>query len=408
MPTRAKLLRRRILSNIRFQYRVWRMAVDWTVALYIVTPALFFAGYQYALWWRDRPFWLDFIPYTAMTGLFYLFALAGTIRYYIEEADQLFLYQRKSWFGYLMAGGLAYSLAMHAVKLVFAAAAVAPLAIKGYGISAAQYAGFVGTVCLFKFHLLLIKQVLDMKIAGWRVVLLRIVLIPAGGILLGALALLSQKGLAVSLLMWALLAAPLFLAIPSRLRLKGTFHHDIRREQTEKMKVAAVLLGDFIQKKPKLLRKKPLLFSRSNRLFVKRTQENVLAESVVKAAFRSPAKFKLYLNAVLVYAGVIVVIPGGPLRLLFWVLSAPILAYMAKIFAKEVSSESFIKLFHWKDGVRYGAFFKATAGIMLPGFLLLTLMTGCLELPWWQGFLLLPAGIALGIFSSKVASLWGV
>lgn len=46
MITPAKLFKKRIVSDWKFQYKVWRMAIDWTVALYIVIPAIILGIYQ--------------------------------------------------------------------------------------------------------------------------------------------------------------------------------------------------------------------------------------------------------------------------------------------------------------------------------------------------------------------------
>ncbi len=49
--TPRDLFKRRLLEEWRFQYRVWRTVLDWTVILYLGIPALVFLWIQYRSGW---------------------------------------------------------------------------------------------------------------------------------------------------------------------------------------------------------------------------------------------------------------------------------------------------------------------------------------------------------------------
>lgn len=401
---------RRIRSDVRFQYRAWRMAIDWTVALYIVAPALLIAGYHYLSWWREPPIWLDNIPYSIIQAYLFIIAVNGTVRYYIEEADQLFLVQRQGWFRRVMGTGAAYSLMVHVLWVALSGLLLYPLLHNGYGVGAAEAASLFMLTYLFKVHLMLGKQWLSMRFSGWRGFAVRLVLLPVFGALFGVILAAASYSALTAAGTALVLAATLLWLVPARLRMKGAFYHDIRRERQEKMKVAAMLLsqaGIKAPKKSKAPRKGPLLFPRSGRLFRTRSQENVLAESVIKAVFRSGSKLQFYGYALLAYTTAIAVCPQGAYRYAVGLAVAALLAWMGKSFAKEALAEAYVSLFPWKDGVRYEALWKAGAGIALPGCLWLALLTGLLNAGPLAGFLMLPAGAVICYASSRILGISG-
>ncbi|MDT2246820.1 hypothetical protein P7H16_07455 [Paenibacillus larvae] len=63
MITVQQLVRRRIISNLLYQYKALRSAVDWTVALYLVIPAIAMAMYEYIRMWLFPPEWFYVLPY---------------------------------------------------------------------------------------------------------------------------------------------------------------------------------------------------------------------------------------------------------------------------------------------------------------------------------------------------------
>jgi ABC-2 type transport system permease protein len=401
----------RIKNNAGFQYRAWKMAVDWVVALYIVVPALIVLGYQYIHWWKEMPVWLEGVPYTVFRVYLFVAAISGTIRYYVDEADQLFLIQRQTWFRRLKATGAAFSLTANAVVLALIAMLLYPLLHNGYGVSGLETAFLFLATYLVKIYLMLGKQQLEMLVSGWRSVAVRLVLTPVLGAGFGVMTAYVTKGILPAVIIILCLAAPLLWLVPARIRARGTFYRDAQREREEKMKLAGMLMsaaGYRAPRKSKAKKKRPFLFPASRKLFKDRSQENILAESLIKGILRSSSKLKLCGFALLAYTTAVVVCPNGTIRLIVLLAVSALFAWMAKAFAKEAATEGYVLLFPWKDTVRMGAFWKAGAGLTMPACAWFGFVYGIMGQDIIMAALMLPMGAAMGWMASRMFGMNGL
>ncbi|AVF28278.1 ABC transporter-like protein [Paenibacillus larvae subsp. larvae] len=132
MITVQQLVRRRIISNLLYQYKALRSAVDWTVALYLVIPVIAMAMYEYIRMWLFPPEWFYVLPYPVLLLVFCLFSLTGSQRLYIEEGDALFIRQRDNWFIPMMKKGLLYSLGVQALQSFAFIGIIMPLLVNAY------------------------------------------------------------------------------------------------------------------------------------------------------------------------------------------------------------------------------------------------------------------------------------
>lgn len=62
MTSVKELFFHRLRKEWRYQYEVWKTAVDWVVWLYILIPALSVLGYQYYLVWDGIAEWVTLFP----------------------------------------------------------------------------------------------------------------------------------------------------------------------------------------------------------------------------------------------------------------------------------------------------------------------------------------------------------
>lgn len=117
--TPSKLFVKRLLAELKFRFNIWKIVVDWTVALYIVIPLLFVGGRQYLLLWKNPPAFLNLLPVELLFLLCYLLAWSGSMRVFLREGDQLFLISQERWVKSIIAYGLSYSFGLGLLQTMF-------------------------------------------------------------------------------------------------------------------------------------------------------------------------------------------------------------------------------------------------------------------------------------------------
>ena len=139
---------RRMTDDWKFQYQVFRMAVDWTIALYIVAPLILIGAYHYYTWWQITPDWLLNIPFGWALIPLFLYAWTGSLRLFFLEADLLFFIHDRRWSQGLIRRGTAYSLLLHLFWTLVAFFLVAPF----FSYSLFAFSLFIWTsvfICLY-------------------------------------------------------------------------------------------------------------------------------------------------------------------------------------------------------------------------------------------------------------------
>ncbi|PYI50716.1 ABC transporter permease [Paenibacillus flagellatus] len=400
-----RLFVRRLRSEWRFQYRVWKMAVDWTVALYIVIPALAVAAYQYASWWRVAPGWAEGVPLPVWLAAVYVLTGFGGVRLFLEEADQLFLIRNASWMNRLKRSGIAYSLAVRTIGSAAAAAAAAPFLVRVHEYETGRLL-LLGVLAVFAgTHSVLARRLLELTLPRFA----------GGGASVLAYAALGALFVAAAmpgaawwqpLALAALLAGSTAWLAKVRLRLAGTFYRDAAYEYERRMRFAALLLAQVAPRPSKLLRRRtPLLFRGSRKLFRRRTPDRVLAETIVKSFFRSGTQLKLYIQFAFAVCFGIAAMPVAA-KWLFALGISLLMAYWVKQYGKEVTASSFVKLFPWKDEDRLRAIGRATPLLFMPAFAPAGLLLGWTAYGLWAGLLLVPAGWLLGYALGRLFNSW--
>ncbi|WP_018131994.1 ABC transporter permease [Effusibacillus pohliae] len=383
MLTAGRLFRQRLRAEWAFHYQVWKLAVDWTVALYVLLPLAAFCVYQYATWWESLPRWTERVPVQAVAGLLFLFAWSGTIRLFLEEADQLFLLQRTAWVSTLVRRGIAYSLLVQLFGTLFVFTGLAPFLLFRYKLSLLQAAVWALLAWLVKADLAFLKQFLSVRYRSWR----RTVWL---GLLFGAGAALFAGG------SWLLLRDPLvpvgicvglglLLAylVNKRVAFKGSFYADVAREREARLKYAALLFrtSGITQHTPWDQRKKPILFRSSKPLFRRRTAVNQLTEAVIKSVLRNRIHLWNYGRMLSLFLFGSLLVPSGG-RWLVGAGLALLLAFWAKSLWEEAEAHPYLRLFPWKPQDRWHAARKSILLLTLPGVVLLGMVAGFHAFSW--------------------------
>ena len=404
MISPGMLFTKRLFSELKFKFDMWRIVIDWTVALYIVIPALIVGIRQYLLLWQGPPDFLKVIPPGALYFFCYFFAWSGSTRIFLREGDQLFLLNKEKWIRKIMTYGLGYSYGFNLLLTVFFFGLLAPIIFKHYHFTLEQTIVLVLITYLSKNVLGLIKQLVSIRFIGWHhfvikrgimllAILFFLILAPPG---------LKNKGYALFIIL-ILLAATVYLSI-RRLSLKNSFFADVASEQAEKIKYVGFLLNisGINIKKAKGQRKSPWLFRNSNRIFKKRTPVNSLVELNLKSFLRNKQRLLQFFQFFLICFLVTLTIPGEA-KWLVWLALAFIFTNFTGLYWRESLNSEFLQLFSWKPETQRAALEKFLFIIMLPSLLLIAFFGGLQSCSLLQAFLiLLPCGAAVYLICNIV------
>ena len=402
MTTPTKIFYKRIISDWKFQYEVWRMAIDWTVALYIVIPAIILGVYQYIELWQTQLSWLDDLSFQLFAGVIFFFAWKGTIRIFIEEADQLFLWQQKSWLNQIFKLSIGYSMFLKLCFNGFIFLLLAPVLLY-YQFSIAEFLRLFILSILVGLCLNFTQHLISLVYQGIIGVVAQVVLFLLSGFLFINMIpkTIGQNG--PFIVMALLLSVMLGILIYQRLTIKGTFIKDVTREQYARLRYLNFLF-EFVEldvKRPLLKRKHPNLFSRSNPLFKKRYAANCLAELGIKSVLRDSKNIKQYLQMVLVLMPI--AFTPGELMWLLWVAFAALLTCFVRSYWREFISSEFINLFPSNDKIKIVAARKFMFIMTLPGFMVISFIAGFITCSWPGAICGMLAGIVIvAYFSLKL------
>jgi ABC-2 type transport system permease protein len=377
MLTPAKLFRKRLTAHGKFQWSVFRLVVDWIIALYFIIPALIFAGFQYHSWWTAAPVWIERIPYFIVVLLLYRVATMGTVRLFVEEADQLFLLQHPRWIPRLKQLGITYSFLFHLVISAAIVALLAPLLLVHYLLTPSQLWMLFVYMMVFRSMSAFLKHFLFLRYAGWRLWLGSVGLQLAMSAIFAFTLIYMKLELLIGCGEIIIFGFLIFLLMKYRLQLKGTFARDIEHEQTQRLKFVALLLIRNVSKRPKKLRLKPIFFSNSNLIFKQRTSANGLIELYLKSFVRSGVQIRLYLQFLAVGTGLLALpILPKTFKIILWLLLSAFFCNWLKTYWYEVIDSPFVQMFSWKELDRQNAAQKGIFYVMLPGYSLLSLTLG--------------------------------
>ncbi len=405
MISATQIFFRRVKSEWKFQYNVWKTAIDWTVGLYIVLPAVFIGLDSYILLWKNQYGWIEAIPFSWLLLAIYLFTWLGNIRTFMEEGDQLFLLQHRSWIRRIITLGIGYTVILNILLSLMVFFLFAPLLFIQSKLSIAQVMLFFVFAFLFKMNVGISKQLFELRFQGWKkAVVSKIAFIAMSFIFIkGVLFLIGQPGL--FFITCAMLSIVFGFLTKMRLDLKGSFFDDVAREQRGRLRYASLLLSmsGISVKRSNSQKKRPLLFRSSNNLFSKRNAVNLLAELCIKSVLRNNRSLLFYAQLVAVS---ILLVWSFPLwwRWIIWLGLAFLLASLTNLYWKEAVSSGFVQLFQWKSGDIIAAAGKSTFLLILPGFLLISFAAGFQTFSWIGACAALPAGIVLSYYTTKFIS----
>ncbi len=408
MTTVTRLFFKRLINEWKFQFSVWRTAVDWTVALYIVIPTLYFLIKMYADWWKVQPAWLSYLPFSSFALILLLFILKGDIRVFLEEADQLFLYQKGSWINRLRKLSIAYSIILNLFATCLLFIVLAPLLLISYKLSIPQLIMWSFFCALLKSVTALNKRLVSIRYYGWRQGFVRWIIYLLIGIYYRASLFLLTHQLSLFTLNTFILLISLTLLIHRYINLKkGSFLKEVDREQNLKLRYASLLLqaGLVYTNKSKTLtiNNRPWLFSHSNPLFKERNAGNLLAEVCFKSVLRNRTHLVIYGQLIVLCMAIVLSFPLE-WKWVIWLGFALILTKFVELFWLEMKNSEFVQMFPWKHEDLSKAAEKALFFLMILGFLPISFAFGMQLYSWLGALAVMLVGGVIGYYTAKAVA----
>ncbi|CUB17137.1 Bacterial ABC transporter protein EcsB [Bacillus subtilis] len=280
---------RRLFDYYRYQFKVFHAVIDWTVALYIVLPALAFVIYQYIDLMNGRGLfyeWSEMMEWRWLYAVCVLIVCTGSIHTFLMEADKVFLLQKKEIIYQLKQYALMYSFFVTLAKWQLFFFIVLPF------ISHITLAESTALLCyLFGLHTTFLALKQD-RIRKPRSISRRIAEILFRAVLF------SGSAVLIVFTEWRLLAliGILFLIFAfvrgwKKTALFSAFEAEVTEEKKSRLALAGLVMmmsqEAGIPKVKDRLRRKPLLYRNSKRIFKRRTILTGYKELFFKVTLRN-------------------------------------------------------------------------------------------------------------------------
>ncbi|TCZ77023.1 hypothetical protein E0485_11155 [Paenibacillus albiflavus] len=377
----SRLFRSRVAANFKYQLRTISMVIDWTVALYIVIPAIVVGAIFYSGFWTELPIWMSYIPYLLVAAVIYYVGVMGVFRYFIQAGDQLFVIYHRKWLDAQIRYGFVYSLVIKLLHNILIIGILAPLLVKQFQMSIFDMIGLSLFTTLYGFMLIMLKNRIMHRWVGWRQNIIRYLVTSVGLILYLAIAHfnLQYPFLAYGLVILLILSINGLLR--SRLAQGGIYIMDIELEYKAKTRLLSLIMKDDEAFKVPSRRKRPLLFRHSQRLFRKQTPQHGVAEFMIKSFYRNSSQMTSYIQLTFFTLSGLFLAPVIS-KWILWLFAAFMLGMWTKMTNRHILTSDFMNLFRVDTGVQIKSVAIASMWMALPAFLLMSICLGFMLYGW--------------------------
>lgn len=327
-------------------WRAWRTVMDWATWLYVLLPGLFIFVGMYRDLLRDPPKHLDGSLVSLIIVILALLQLIGKYRTFAEPGDGLFLHRRAKWVQGKLVSGFIYGLLTRLLISSCFIAIGSPLLLQVFELTGSYLFILVVYASITGFAWVLWKDRLTQSWKGWRRTLVSTASILVFLFVFVWIALSGKENLVVLGLASVLAAGIAGWLIRLRLRMQGTFLHEVAVEHAIYIANVKWILKETMDKKPVPMLRKPVLFSRSQPLVKHKDDTHRLLDSWFKSALRRTD----LLTPLLYFTGAGVAatsLPPAPLAIVVWLVLPMLLLSMLHRQWSRWLTEPYIALFKW-------------------------------------------------------------
>lgn len=154
----------RLRHELRRKWKSIRSITDWTVALYIIIPALIFIGIYYRSLWTEELSKGETVYFGLGLLVFYVMTYARGVRSFFEQADSLFLISYPAHMQKLIQYGMTYTFIRIAITNVMVVVAMLPVLMKNIGVTKVQVVLFWLFFTVFRFMLSLLTRFIHVRV----------------------------------------------------------------------------------------------------------------------------------------------------------------------------------------------------------------------------------------------------
>ncbi|MFD2673603.1 ABC transporter permease [Marinicrinis sediminis] len=283
--------RKRMQHKWKAQWKFFTLLIDWVTALYLIVPAILFAGFQYVSWWQGLPGWMSAWTLGVLLPVSVMYTGAGALRLPLYPADEWMLSDHPRWLRGLISRVITYELGKNAVWLLGLVAGLAPIYghLYGHG-STAVWNGVLWLLSLWLFRLVrqLGQHAIEGTWMGWTKRGLKglylLIISVCTGLITYVMSEANQQdqfALSLSFMMIVLAGLSVWL-LRMRLRQTSWFTADLHRENRLAGQMYGIALGNITDSKPLIRLKRPVYMVFQKGWFRKRTPDHMAAELLVK------------------------------------------------------------------------------------------------------------------------------
>ncbi|MED0949403.1 ABC transporter permease [Bacillus mobilis] len=381
---------KRLRHELGRKWKSIRSITDWTVALYIIIPALIFIGIYYRSLWIEELSMGETVYFGLGLLVFYVITYSRGVRSFFEQADSLFLISYPAHMQKLMQYGMTYTFIRIAITNVGVVVAMLPVLMKSVGVTKIQVVLFWLFFTVFRFMLSLLTRFIHVRVGKrWLLWIIKNVISSISLSFFGLSLFLIYKNPFYSIPSIGLAVFLIIVLIKEKRNYKNCFFKEIEKEIEESMRwTSGIMQVGGHTAKPSSSNKKPWMFPRSKKLLGKKKDSRIV-ESFLKEFFRTSSARIFYIQIVCISTVSIIMSPRWIAAIILAFALVGISRY-ARDYWNEFTKKMFLHLY-CDEGKLLLLRWKADRYLLLPVLLLYGIVI-------LSHFYLLPAVIAGVIF----------
>ncbi|MDM5193441.1 ABC transporter permease [Bacillus hominis] len=336
---------KRLRHELERKWKSIRSITDWTVAIYIIIPALIFIGIYYRSLWINELSMEETIYFGLGLFVFYLVTYSRGVRSFFEQADSLFLISYPTHMRKLIQYGMIYTCIRIAITNVMVVVVMLPVLMKSIGATTVQIVLFWVLFTVFRFMLSLLTRFINVRVGKrWVLWIIKNVLFSFGLTFFGISTFFIYKNPLYSILFIGLAALFTIVLVKEKMNYKNYFFKEVEKEKEESMRwtVGIMQVGGHAAK-PSSSNKKPWMFPRSKNILGKKSDSRIV-ESFLKEFLRTSSALTFYVQIVLISTVSIIMTPQW-ITAIILVFALVAISHYARDYWNEFTKKMFLHLY---------------------------------------------------------------